>query len=414
MSIQIIIGKNFGDEGKGLATDYFSARSQHCGNSCLVIRHNGGGQAGHTVDLPDKRFVFHQLSSGSFRNADTYWARTFLPDLYKLHEELEEFSACHHRFPRIFGHPMCRCVCIDDVLINMALETSRGDARHGSCGMGINEAVERSKFPQHCLYLGQLSKMTANEIYKKLLSIRQTYLPYRLAQLGLSLSELGEYGDLLSDTTVLKNIAEQMYRAVGLIIIREEDLASHYEDIIFEGAQGLLLDENHLEFAPHLTSSSTGLSNPFSFIWQYLPEAVPEIVYVTRSYVTRHGAGPLPNDLSWQMKFAVNDPTNLPNPWQGALRFAPHGTVGAFFAPMLTDLRKYTGKYRVSCMVTHLNESDGMICSTAGDVPVDLWFAGPEVPACLHRVYLSYTPCSQDITILERENFCCKTENTTE
>ena len=54
-----VIGKNFGDEGKGLAVDYLSLQAK--GGPVLVIRHNGGAQSGHTVDLPDKRFVFHEL-----------------------------------------------------------------------------------------------------------------------------------------------------------------------------------------------------------------------------------------------------------------------------------------------------------------------------------------------------------------
>ena len=183
MSVYIIIGKNFGDEGKGLATDYFAFRSLRENRRCLVIRHNGGGQAGHTVDFPDKRFVFHQLSSGSFRNADTYWAETFLPDLYKLNEETEDFSKLHNRLPEIYGNPMCRCVYIDDVLVNMALENSRGDNRHGSCGMGINESVERSSFPRYTLHLKDICNTTPQALYQKLSLIRKEYLPQRLKQM---------------------------------------------------------------------------------------------------------------------------------------------------------------------------------------------------------------------------------------
>ena len=77
-----VIGAAFGDEGKGLAADLLCRRAP----GALVVRHNGGAQAGHTVHAGTKRFVFHQLSAGSFRGADTFWAGTFLPDLYKLPE----------------------------------------------------------------------------------------------------------------------------------------------------------------------------------------------------------------------------------------------------------------------------------------------------------------------------------------
>lgn len=399
MSIRIIIGKNFGDEGKGLATDYFAAQAQAAGKTCLVIRHNGGGQAGHTVDFPDKRFVFHQLSSGSFRNADTYWSQTFLPDLYKLQEESDAFAALYGRSPRIWGHAMCRCVYIDDVLINMALETARGSNRHGSCGMGINEAVERSADSAYALYLGQICTMTGQQLYERLSTIRKEYTPRRLNQLGLQADSMGEYAALLSDENVLINAADQMHRAASLISVTDDTVVSGYDDILFEGAQGLLLDEDYLPFAPHLTSSKTGCRNPMAFLQRCLPHVSPEIVYVTRSYVTRHGAGPLPNEADWT-SIPVNDPTNLPNDWQGALRFAPHGNRETFFAPALQELNALSAKHTVSYMVTHLNETGGKICSTLGNIPITQWFCGPSVPT-ISSIYLSNTPYAKDIRITD-------------
>ena len=400
MSVRIIIGKNFGDEGKGLAVDYFAAQSQAVGNACLVIRHNGGAQAGHTVDFPGKRFVFHQLSSGSFRDADTYWSQTFLPDLYKLQEEVEAFASLHDRLPRIYGHPMCRCVYIDDILINMALETARGSDRHGSCGMGINEAVERSADSAYALYLGQVRTMTAQELYKKLSKIRREYIPKRLEQLGLAADTMGEYAELLSNENVLMNAADQMCRSAALISVAEDTVTDGYDDILFEGAQGLLLDEDYHPFAPHLTSSKTGCHNPMVFLRRCLPNALPEIVYVTRSYVTRHGAGPLPYEQEWnQAAFSVKDATNQPNCWQGALRLAPHGSREAFWDPVLEDIKGAPGKYILSCMVTHLNETHGAVYSVSGQTPVKMWFE--DSPCPLTRLYLSSTPFSQDVCLVE-------------
>ena len=402
MSIYIIIGKNFGDEGKGLATDYFAARSQESSSPCIVVRHNGGGQAGHTVDLPQKRFVFHQLSSGSFRDADTYWAQSFLPDLYKLSDELKEFYELHGKVPKIHAHHLCKCVYIDDVLINMALETSRGSNRHGSCGMGINEAVERSAKSEYCLFLGELCKMSAAELYSHLEQLRKKHVPKRLKELGLSLQDIGEYGELLTDRNVLINAAEQMHYATRFITIADTSVLCNYSDVIFEGAQGLLLDENYLPFAPHLTSSKTGSDNPSSIIKEHFPDTVPELVYVTRSYVTRHGAGPLPYEKLWdQSLFPVCDPTNIPNEWQGALRMAPHGTPEEFFSDIFADAKKNDMSHTVSCMLTHLNESDNKLISCQGFVDVADWFGNPTAQ-CIEKLYLSGTPYSQDIKISDK------------
>ncbi|MBQ5311734.1 MAG: adenylosuccinate synthetase, partial [Oscillospiraceae bacterium] len=82
-----VVGACFGDEGKGMVTDCLSDADT------AVIKHNGGAQAGHTVCGRYGRFVFHQLSSGSFRGAVTVWADTYLPDLYKLRDEVGAFGA---------------------------------------------------------------------------------------------------------------------------------------------------------------------------------------------------------------------------------------------------------------------------------------------------------------------------------
>lgn len=136
-----VVGKGFGDEGKGLAVDYLASKE----GKILVIRHNGGAQSGHTVDLPDKRFVFHELSSGSFRGADTLWAATYFPDLYKLEEEIENFREVSGFVPNIYAQPEAQITLIDDVLLNMAAEEARGSGKHGSCGMGIYEAQCRGE-----------------------------------------------------------------------------------------------------------------------------------------------------------------------------------------------------------------------------------------------------------------------------
>ena len=107
MKIKAVIGKNFGDEGKGLAVNRFAQEAKKAGENTLVIRHNGGAQAGHTVDLKDGRFIFHQLSSGSFAGADTLWSETYLPDLYKVGEEMEQFAAVSGSVPAA-PQGMCR------------------------------------------------------------------------------------------------------------------------------------------------------------------------------------------------------------------------------------------------------------------------------------------------------------------
>lgn len=211
---------------------------------------------------------------------------------------------------------------------------------------------------------------------------------------------MGEYGELLSDQIVLQNFSEQIYHSLRYISLKDESVLLEYDDVIFEGAQGLLIDEDCLKFAPHLTSSKTGSINPLSLVLQYKPNTVPQLVYVTRSYVTRHGAGYLPYEQEWQSRgININDPTNITNQWQGSLRFAPHGNLKEFFAPIDDDIRQCSFPINVSCMVTHLNESQGNICCYSGDISVLEWFEHSRIPNYMKQIYLSYSPYSKDITL---------------
>lgn len=389
MKIKTVIGKNFGDEGKGLAVNRFASSAYKNGESVLVIRHNGGAQAGHTVDLEDGRFIFHQLSSGSFAGADTLWSETFLPDLYKVGEELEQFKEVSGKVPVVYADELCRCTYIDDILINMALEVSRGSDRHGSCGMGINECVERSaEFP---LRLGKIRGMTVQELFSELKYIRKNYIPYRLDGLGLTFGKSGEYGELMQSDDVLWNTSEQMIRNLRKIRIFDYKSLGGYENIIFEGAQGLLLDEYYLKYEPHLTTSRTGSVNPAQFCRRYLKDKETELVYITRTYVTRHGNGPLPySGESDVQKYDITDLTNQPNPWQGTMRFAPHGSIEEFLEPLMEDIDNVKDiPHKISLMITHIDETKGNVLTNNGEIPINEFMKELSEKGVFDKIYTS-------------------------
>ena len=384
-----VIGANFGDEGKGLAADHFSI-----GGGALVIRHNGGAQAGHTVEHEGKRFVFRQLSSGSFRRADTCWAETFLPDLFKLPEEAADFRAVSGFVPGIFAHPNARVTVIDDVIVNMALELSRGEKRHGSCGMGINEACLRNG-AGFGLTVGEVMGMTAAELSERLGMIRAEYLPKRLSELGLAPAEMGEYGELLKDPAVPVNAAEGMLRGADLIEQADMGMLLKGRDtVVFEGAQGLLLDSENERFSPHVTASRTGLVNPLMLCERYGLE-LGTAVYVMRSCVTRHGAGPLPFECGPEaLGDIVPDRTNVENEWQGKLRYAPFESPEALAGAILADAARFGGS--AALFITHLNETGGMVRFRTGDIPAELLPAHPAFKGRIGGLYTSRTPLARD------------------
>lgn len=392
MSVQkitAVVGAGFGDEGKGMAVDYLC---RSAGDS-LVVRHNGGAQAGHTVEIGSSRFVFHQLSSGSFRKADTFLAATFLPDLYKIEEEVQMFCSLSGFAPRIFSDKNAKVTIIDDVLLNMALETSRGDARHGSCGMGINEAVLRNE-AGFSLTVGEASGMDHEALTAKLRQIRKEYVHPRMNALGLE--NTGEYSEMLKSGSVLKNAALGMLTGTAFITPAESFAAAakDRENIVFEGAQGLLLDSEYTRFAPHLTSSRTGIRNPLH-ICNTAGLRLDETVYVMRSYRTRHGAGPFPGECAPDVIGKIStDLTNRRNPWQGSIRFGLYPSPEELAAAITDDSRNFYGSRGL--FITHLNETDGFVRFAGEDIPAVDMADHPVFKGFISKLILSYTHFSDD------------------
>lgn len=408
-----VVGKNFGDEGKGLAVDFLS----DVPGKVLAIRHNGGAQSGHTVERPDKRFIFHELSSASFRKGDTFWADTYFPDLYKLGEEMEAFDALTGFMPEIYADVNARITIIDDVLLNMVAESARGNHRHGSCGMGIYEAQCRSE-AGFAVTIKDLLEWSEEKCVNRLQEIRSGYLPRRLQELREELPEQlketelsqilpEEYAELLQSDAVLENAVKEIYSNLQYIkpISDVSSFLQNYDRVIFENGQGLLLDMDNEEYSPHVTASKTGLTNPGKFLarWNYMMD---EVVYVTRSYVTRHGAGPLPYECSRvALGIQEGDQTNLDNPWQGSLRYARHENAEGFVGGVSQDLQnlwEYNLPMPVcSLMITHLNETGNCVLCEGGDYSVEDFCDLSPVRETFGQFYLSASPYAYDIKFVK-------------
>lgn len=369
----VVIGKNFGDEGKGRVTHILSERP----GKSLVVRHNGGAQSGHTVvispetdtdyKLPpeaqrEKRFIFHEVGSGSFCGADTLWIDTFFPDLFKLREEYDSFCEVSGVAPKIYSLPDTNVTIVCDVLFNMALESSRGDKRHGSCGMGIYEAFLRAE-NGFGLTVAEVKTLSLEDLVEKLIHIRNYYYRPRIGEIFGGVGDSQYLKDIL-DNVVLRNAAVVMKRNAELVEIVPGDVRTFlrsYDNVIFETGQGLLLDAENKKYAPNVTGSRTGLTNPSVFL-NSLGISIDEVFYVTRSYITRHGAGELAFECEKNALGDVEtDTTNVTNPWQGAIRYAPHASVYDFLDPVISDLRQLSYRPKVTLAVTHLSETGGKI-----------------------------------------------------
>ena len=173
MKAFVVIGAGYGDEGKGLVTDYLTEKT----GSRVVCRFNGGSQAAHTVNRAGYRHIFNTMSSGSLAGADTYLSNQFIVNPYVLFDELVTMSK-NRKLPRVYCHPNARVTTIFDMAINNILEMSRGDGRHGSCGLGINETVVRCYESKYKLTVADL--YNKDTLVHKLELIKNEWVPHRL------------------------------------------------------------------------------------------------------------------------------------------------------------------------------------------------------------------------------------------
>ena len=298
MRARAVIGANFGDEGKGLVTDWLCRQG-----AGMVVRFNGGAQAGHTVVCADgRRHVFKHFGSGSFVDVPTYLSQYFIVNPILFFHELEELTALGV-VPQIYAHPECIVTTFADMFINQELENRRGNNRHGSVGLGINETVERSGIPELKITMADLWN-NSKSLERKLVEICSKYATFRTGKpIGAPEAMIHAFIEACTE------LAEQIH-PLGI---------EQCKDPVFEGAQGLLLDQNNKQFYPHVTRSNTGMQNVISLCEQ-AGIADIDAYYVSRTYLTRHGAGVLPGEDPGLMYY---DNTNAEHRFQGRIRFAP-------------------------------------------------------------------------------------------
>lgn len=301
-----VIGANFGDEGKGHIVDYLCSVSR----DCVVVRSSGGAQAGHTVVTPEgERHVFGHVGSGSLLNKHTHLSRYFTFNPLVLVKEV----ATLNREVSISGDPNGIVTTPFDMIVNQLNESLRSD-KNTTCGLGLNETYQRSKTPYK---LEVKDLVDEHVINRKLCLIRDHWIPMRLEQLGIDKTRTGRYGELLQSYAVIDDFIKMSEKAMNIVrIVSDRGLKLLGETFIMENGQGLLLDMDH-RFYPYVTPSNTGLNNPAHLA--LMLNAQLEAVYVTRCYVTRHGAGPLP--FEEELPFPTDDDTNYENKFQGELRF---------------------------------------------------------------------------------------------
>ena len=381
----IIIGASYGDEGKGLAT---AAAARQTAAPRLNVMINGGAQRGHTVDFPDgRRHVFHHFGSAALEDGTVSCAdEDYIVNPLLYTREREELVRDFGARPALLVSGRCRVSTPWDMMLGQIIEENRGKKRHGSCGCGIQETRLRYLHTGWALRWKEVVRLSRAEFLAYGRRIAEEYLPERLAALGMRAGD--EWEAAIRSPEVAEAAWLDLRETAENTEIYEDwaALAAGYPVILFEAGQGLALDAENLEDFPYLTPSRTTSLASARRIAALEGETRTEIRYVTRSYLTRHGAGPLPTECPKEaINPAMTDRTNVPNPHQERLRY------GWFDGPrILRRIRKDLAETRAvlpaaeaSAVITHLNETGGAL---KGNMDLAT-FTEP-----FRRVYLSDCP----------------------
>lgn len=322
----ITVGLSFGDEGKGATVDALTRLL----DADLVVRYSGGAQAGHNVQLADgRRHTFAQFGAGTLAGARTFLGprmiiapATMVPEA----EHLQELGVTDP-WSLLTVHPDCLVSTMYHVLMNRLRESARGAARHGSCGLGIGET--RSYWLRH----GSDAVVAADLLDRRTLTPKLALMRDRFL---VEMQELGTLDDSLA--AQLYGTAPAMEANVLMASAARLEIAHAMppcHTAIFEGAQGVLLDE-WKGFHPYTTWSTVTPLHALELLAE-LDCDRPLVLGITRGYATRHGAGPFP---TWCRQMTANhlDPGNPKNRWQGAMRAGPLDLVTLQYAARFCQL----------------------------------------------------------------------------
>jgi adenylosuccinate synthase len=295
MKAQIVVGLNFGDEGKGITTDFLANRSVERKLRSCVVRMSGGQQCGHTVIRDGVKHIYGSFGSGSSIGLPTYFSEhtCFYP--LKIQQELKLLNE-KGITPQLTIHPLAKMTTPFDCFANRRCQETNA---HGTCGMGIGKTFERNLGKQFQLFAIDLLNLDTLE--QKINNIANMY--YKISDLTITeAKEVHEFYEAISKK--LYSIRDYSY------------LEQNFEHLIFEGSQGIMLDEDHGVF-PNVTWSNTTSKNAHQ-ICDLLNIHDREIFYVTRAYHTRHGNGVF---KAIPIKLKNNEEEiNQLNDWQGEFK----------------------------------------------------------------------------------------------
>lgn len=360
----LVAGLAYGDEGKGSVVDYLVRKHQ----ASLVVRYNGGSQAAHNVVTPDGRHhTFSQFGAGSFvPGVETHLSQHMMVNplnMFCEEDHLREVGV-NDIWDRTTVHAKALIITPFQKAVNRLLEASRKQAKHGSCGQGVGVTREHHLlYRDKVLFAGDLKSENATK--EKLEFIRRVCAKQIADKVHLANTREAR---IVWDTSLVDWLWQQYKHWPVKIVDCFADILEGKEHVVFEGAQGLLLDEIY-GTPPYNTWTDTTFNNADALLTDAGFNGKRHRIGVIRTYYTRHGAGPFETEVNWM---GYPEPHNTTNQYQDNFR---HG---------LFDVKKFEYACRavggldwIALNHNDVHSADIHVDRIKSFAPIRLWGWGP-------------------------------------
>ena len=338
MKARIVIGSNYGDEGKGTVVASYTKNS----NNVLNVLTNGGAQRGHSILTKDGNITSQHFGSGTYFGADNYYSRYFILNPMQF---VKEYNLLFVKPKKIYTDWHCIWSTPYDMMANLISEQQIG--RNASCCMGIWNTIKRTRelgwlpFSRFVEY----TKETPREAIHHLDCIKKYY------EKNLVIPD--EWKTIWNGGNIVFHFIEDCkFMAEHTETITSFD-GFNYDEVIFENGQGLLLCDTGKD-TYDTTPSNTGISYALEILKNLKADEVTAH-YVTRPYLTRHGDGEMEHQTTMHtISASMNDDrTNKYNEFQGEFRY------GLLDVNSLKErILKDSGSVNFDVELTHCDEMD--------------------------------------------------------
>jgi adenylosuccinate synthase len=406
--VVLIAGLGFGDEGKGTTVDWLAST---CPRTKLVVRYNGGAQAAHNVvrargrALVSRHHTFAQFGSATFSGVPTLLSRHMLVNPVALVAEArhlestgvsDPFSLLHVEEDALVTTPL-------HLAMNRLREMAR-TGRHGSCGMGIGETMEEAlSLPDDVLRVRDLADL--NVAHEKLVALRERKLPFARGLAGEAPSDAQrrELG-IIEDDSMIERCLEYHAAFVRQVRIVDgsflADVLRRSGQVLFEGAQGVLLDQD-FGFQPHTTWTNITFDNARSLLDDAGFTGRATKLGILRAYATRHGVGPfVTEDRTWDLVSSHDH--NRTGDWQGSFRSGAFDLVATRYAldvlsPRGVDALVMTNVDRLSVAPTMGASNTLPVCTEYAGEPTPEYFEGQNRRIAGIRIHRPFSLDHQEV-----------------